>query len=198
MRASRLLSGRALASEEIGKLFGTCAADASPKGARDAALLAVLYGCGLRRGELAGLDVEDFDPEDCSIVVHGKRNKQRTVYLSGDGCRYVTGWLEHRDDAAGPLFCPVDQTGAIRISRLRGESVAYIVKRLQQAAGVEHFSPHDVRRTTITDLLDAGVDVITVQKLAGHADVTTTARYDRRDESAKRQAVQNLELPTAA
>ncbi|MCP3963603.1 MAG: site-specific integrase [bacterium] len=60
------------------------------------------------------------------------------------------------------------------------------VKRLQQAADVGPFSPHDVRRTTITDLLDAGVDVLTVQKIAGHADVATTARYDPRDESAKR------------
>ncbi len=179
------------------KLFETCAAD-TPKGARDAALLAVLYGCGLRRGELAGLDVEDFDPDDCSIAVHGKRNKQRTVYLSGGGCRYVAAWLEHRGNAPGPLFCPVDQTGEIRFSRLRGESVAYIVKRLQQAAGVEHFSAHDVRRTTITDLLDAGVDVLTVQKLAGHADVTTTARYDRRGEKAKRRAGQSLDLPSAA
>ncbi len=198
VRASRLLSGRALAGEEIAKLFATCTADASPKGARDAALLAVLYGCGLRRGELAGLDVEDFDADDCSIMVHGKRNKQRTVYLSGNGCRHVQAWLEHSGDAPGPLFCPVDQTGEIRISRLRGESVAYIVKRLQQAAGVEHFSPHDVRRTTITDLLDANVDVLTVQKVAGHADVTTTARYDRRDETAKRRAVQSLDLPTPA
>ena len=197
VRASRLLSGRALAGEEIAKLFGTCTAD-TPKGARDAALLAVLYGCGLRRGELAGLDVEDFDPEDCSIVVHGKRNKQRTVYLSGNGCRYVQGWLEHRGDAAGPLFCPVDQKGVIRISRLRGESVAYIVKRLQQTAGVEHFSAHDLRRSAVTHMLDAGVDVLTVQNLAGHAEITTTARYDRRGDRAKRRAVQSLDLPAAA
>ena len=51
--------------------------------------------------------MEDFDPDDCSIVVHGKRNKQRTVYLSGGGCRYVQAWLEHRGDAPGLLFCPV-------------------------------------------------------------------------------------------
>ena len=147
VRTSRLLSGRALAGEEIGKLFETCTTD-SPKGARDAALLAVLYGCGLRRGELAGLDVEDFDPEACSILVHGKRNKQRTVYLSGDGCRYVQAWLEHRGDALGPLFCPVDRKGAIRISRLRGESVAYIVKRIQMPAASQASGelPGDLRR----------------------------------------------------
>ena len=197
VRNSSLLSGRALAGEEIGKLFKTCATD-TPKGARDAGLLAVLYGCGLRRGELAGLDVENFDRDDCSIVVHGKRNKQRTVYLDGNGCQHVERWLRQRGDASGPLFCPVDQTGEIRISRLRGESVAYIVKRLQKAAGLDHFSPHDLRRSFVTTLLDAGEDVLTVQKLAGHADVTTTARYDRRDESAKRRAVQSLDLPTAA
>ncbi len=197
VRNSNLLSGRALASEEIGKLFATCTAE-TPKDARDAALLAVLYGCGLRRGELAGLDVDDFDSDDCSIVVHGKRNKLRTVYLAGNGCQHVERWFRHRGDAPGPLFCPVDQTGEIRISRLRGESVAYIVKRLQQTAGVEQFSPHDLRRSFVTALLDAGEDVLTVQKLAGHADVTTTARYDRRGEQAKRQAVQSLDLPEAA
>ena len=197
VRNSNLLSGRALASEEIGKLFGTCADD-TPKGARDGALLAVLYGCGLRRGELALLDVEDFEPDECSIVVHGKRNKQRHVYLTESGCRYVETWLSHRGDDPGPLFCPVSQKGQVRISRLRGESIAYILKRLQQQAGVDHFSAHDLRRSMVTGLLSAGVDVFTVQKLAGHTDITTTARYDRRDESAKRRAVRSLSLPEAA
>ena len=197
VRNSNLLSGRALAGEEIGKLFAACA-DATPKGARDAALLAVLYGCGLRRGELARLDVEDFDTDDCSIVVNGKGGKQRTVYLAETGCRYVETWLEQRGNVPGPLFCPVGQKGEVRITRLPGESVAYIIKRLQQTAEVDHFSAHDLRRSTVTHLLDAGVDVFTVQKLAGHADITTTARYDRRGEQAKRLAVQSLSLPVAA
>ncbi len=197
VRNSNLLSGRALASEEIAKLFAACTVD-TPKGARDAALLAVLYGCGLRRGELARLDVDDFDTDDCSIVVQGKGGKQRTVYLTEGGCRYVEVWLEHRGDAAGPLFCPVNQKGGVRITRLRGESVAYIIKRLRQQAKVDHFSAHDLRRSTVTHMLDAGVDVLTVQKLAGHADIQTTARYDRRGEQAKRRAVQSLSLPVAA
>ncbi len=196
VRASRLLSGRALASEEIAKLFAACTD--RPKGRRDAALLAVLYGCGLRRGELARLDLEDFNTEDCSIVVHGKRGKQRTVYLTARGCCYLQQWLRYHGHSHGPLYCPVDQSGEIRISRLHGESIAYIVKRLQQVAEVEHLSPHDLRRSFVTALLDAGEDVFTVQKLAGHANVKTTARYDRRAEKAKRRAVQSLELPTAS
>ncbi len=198
LRGSNLLSGRALANNEIAKLFETCTADPSPKGARDAALFAVFYGCGLRRGELARLDVEDFDSDDCSILVQGKRRKQRTVYLSTQACQHVEVWLRHRGDEDGPMFCPVSQTGEVRLTRLRGESIAYILRRRQQEAGTDTFSPHDLRRSFVTALLDAGEDVFTVQKLAGHADATTTARYDRRGEGAKRRAVQALVIPGLA
>lgn len=198
VRASNLLSGRALDVDEIGQLFKTCAADTTAKGARDAAILAVFYGCGLRRGELAGLDLDDFDPEDGSILVQGKRRKQRTVYLTDGGCEYVGAWLNHRGEADGPLFCPIRQNGEIPLSRMRGESIAYILRRRQEETGVDSFSPHDLRRSTVTHLLDAGVDVFTVQNLAGHADASTTARYDRRGERAKRRAATRLKIPQAA
>ena len=198
VRASTLLSGRALESDEIRRLFRVCTEDDSPKGARDAAILAVFYGCGLRRTELVRLEVDDFDPEDCSIVVNGKRRKQRIVYVNESGCRLLTAWLEHRGIQAGPLFCPVRQSGEVGISGLRGESVAYILRCRQEEAGIEPFSPHDLRRTFVTTLLDAGEDVLTVQRLAGHADVTTTARYDRRGEGGKRRAVQQLAIPCPA
>ena len=198
VRASNLLSGRALDVDEIGQLFKTCAADQTAKGARDAAILAVFYGCGLRRGELAGLDFDDFDPEDGSILVQGKRRKQRNVYLTDGGCRYVEAWLRYRDDDAGPLFCPIRQNGEIPMTRMRGESVAYILRRRQEESGTEAFSPHDLRRSTVTHMLDAGVDMFTVQRLAGHADASTTARYDRRGEAAKRRAVGCLNIPAQA
>ena len=198
LRPSNLLSGRALTVDEIARLFEACAADPTPKGARDAAIFAVFYGCGLRRSELAHLALDDFDADDGSIVVQGKGRKQRTVYLAEHGSSYVVTWHRHRGDSPGPLFCPIRQTGAIQISRMRGESIAYILRRRQQKAGIEAFSPHDLRRSTITHLLDAGVDVFTVQKLAGHADASTTARYDHRGEKAKRQAAQSLKIPRHA
>jgi len=197
VRASVLPSGRALAGHEIAQLFESCAGDLSPKGVRDAAMLSVFYGCGLRRGELARLEVDDFDLEDGSIVVHGKRGRQRTVYLTEVGCQHVRAWIRRRGNTSGPLFCPVNQKGEVTISRMRGESISYILRRRQEQAGTEPFSPHDMRRTFVTTLLEAGEDVFTVQKLAGHADVKTTVRYDRRDETAKRRAVRHLHIPEA-
>ncbi len=73
--------------------------------------------------------------EDGSILVQGKRRKQRTVYLTDGGREYVEAWLNHRGDAEGPLFCPIRQNGDIPLSRMRGESIAYILRRRQEEAG---------------------------------------------------------------
>ncbi len=198
VRASKLPAGRALEMPEIVKLFTACTSDASAKGARDAAMLTVLYGCGLRRGEVARLDVADVDLEDGAILVHGKGNKERQVYLTDAGCQYLAAWLNVRGDEPGPLFCPIRQTGEVRHTRLRGSCIAYILRCRQKQAGVDHFSAHDLRRSNVSHMLDAGVDVFTVQQLAGHANADTTRRYDRRGERAKRQAVRSLELPSLA
>jgi site-specific recombinase XerD len=193
MKGSTLLRGRALEGEELSALFRVCAEDPSPAGRRDAAMLAVLYGAGIRRAELAGLDLDDFTNDACSLRVrNGKRQKQRTVYLAKQGCLLVREWVRERGDEPGPLFCPVRQTGEVRATRMRGESITYILQRRQRAAGVEGFSPHDLRRSCLTSMLENGVDVFTVQKLAGHADPSTTARYDRRGEAAKLEAAQGL------
>lgn len=88
-------------------------------------------------------------------------------------------------------------TGEVRVSRLSGESLWYILRRRLKAAGVDGISPRSLRRSFVTRLLEAGVGVFTVQRLAGHADAVTTARYDRQREAARRETAQRLALPLA-
>ena len=82
-------------------------------------------------------------------------------------------------------------------SRLSAQAVLYLAQRRAGDARVNAFSPHDLRRSFISDLLDANVDLSTVQQLAGHPQVQTTVRYDRRSETTKQQATGRLHVPYA-
>jgi integrase len=191
-------AGRALEREELRALFASCAG--SDAGAaidvRDAALLAVLYGAGLRRAEVVQLDVSDLAMESGALVVHGKGNKVRLAYVPESGRPLLAAWVARRAAEGGPLFLPVQKDGAIVSRRLTEGAIYKILERRARVAGVPHFSPHDCRRTFIGDLLDAGADMSTVKELAGHASIETTARYDRRGERAKRSAADLLRVPS--
>lgn len=193
VRGTLAPKGRALAGEELAALLRVCMADASPAGRRDAALIALLYATGLRRAEAAALSLADLGPEGEVLVRTGKGRKARTVYLNAHAASLVTAWREQRGPNAGPLFLAVRRGGHLVLNRhLTPQSVLDILRRRGNQAGLAPFSPHDLRRTHISDLLDAGVDLVTVQNLAGHANVATTGRYDRRGERAKRKAAAAL------
>lgn len=193
VRGSRVAKGRALAAHEVTALFTAC--DGSLAGRRNAALLAVLLGCGLRRAELIALDLDDYDAGAGSLVVRGKGNKERIVYLPDAATPHLRAWLALRGDQSGPLFLPVNKADRLQERRLSGSAVWDILSRLAARAGVAEFAPHDLRRSFISALLSADVDLHTVSQMAGHAGVAVTARYDKRGEDTKRRAANLLRLP---
>lgn len=192
--------GRALSKEEISDLLKICLDDPNQAmGARDAALVAILRGGGLRREEVVKLDLKDLDHTTGALKIRcGKGGKSRTVYLPPGLLALVEDWLNIRGSAKGAILCHIRKGGRIVVRSLTPQSVWYLLEKRATQAGVNDFSPHDFRRTFISDLLDAKTDLATVQQLAGHADPATTSRYDRRGEETKRRAVQALDISIAS
>jgi len=210
VRGTRLPPGRSIPRGELRSLFEACAQEANDprmraRGVRDAAMLALLYVGGLRRTELAGLKLSDYEPETRTLRLRGKGNKERQVYAEGGADLLLARWLELRDEGApeDPLFLPVRKDGLVQHTDPHGEKKASLsdqavykmVKRRQREAKIKDVSPHDFRKTFVGDLLDAISDLSTVQKLAGHSDPATTARYDRRGERVMREAASHLHVP---
>lgn len=197
LRTETIPRGRSLQQAELQALVQACMAQKNNPNlaARDVALITVLYAAGIRRQEVVDLNIADVDAAEEKLRILGKGSKKRQVFLSRDAMEVLQGWIALRGRRLGPLFTRITKGGKITLNRLTPQAIYYILKRRQQEAGVEPFTPHDLRRTTITDLLSAQVDVLTVSAIAGHASADTTRRYDRRTEETKRAAAQKLPSP---
>lgn len=185
-----LPSGRTLSLTDMRLLFQACQEDQSSNnaGKRDLAIIVTLATTGLRRSELVSLDTKDYN-EGRIDIQSGKGRKGRTVYVDNAARTVLERWIAVIPE--GPMFITLDH----RMKRLTDGAIYAILKKRQKQAGIKDFSPHDLRRTFITELLDRDVDLLTVSRLAGHASTDTTGRYDRRGEEVKRKAARLFDLP---
>ncbi|MBM3289246.1 MAG: hypothetical protein FJY92_03765, partial [Candidatus Hydrogenedentes bacterium] len=144
-------------------------------GLRDAAVLELFYSCGLRVSELAGLPLRAVSLEEGAVRVKGKGAKVRIVPLGARAMARIRAWLEVRADGRAledALF-----VGA-RGRRMPRASVWAVVKRYARAANVaQNVTPHMLRHSFATHLLDRGADLRAVQEMLGHADISTTQIY---------------------
>ncbi len=197
IRGSRDLAGREIALGEIEALVRVCQAHESPAGIRDIVIIGLLYICGLRRAEVASLNVESYDADEQLIKVIGKGNKERVVFPDSGTRDAFADWLDVRGHFDGPLLLAILKNGQIRYDngRMSDQAVYDVTKRRAKQAGVKACSPHDFRRSFVTQLLRKDKDLLTVQRLAGHANPATTQRYDRRPMETDRLATEVLHLP---
>ncbi len=188
-------SGREVNHGEINALLRGC--DETPRGRRDGAFLALGYGSGLRRSELSGLDLEDVRlDENASVRVRtGKGAKERLSYLASGSEELILRWLKVRGEEPGPLLMPVRKGGAVQPRRISAHGLYRALESLAKRVGVKPLSPHDLRRSWVMHLLEAGADISVCARLAGHSSISTTERYDKRGEESKRKASRLLHLP---
>jgi integrase/recombinase XerD len=154
---------------------------ATVKGRRDSALLEFLYGSGARVSEAVGLDLGKIDLDDRVVIVTGKGSKQRLVPLGGKAVTAISRWLPdrlallHRSQRGDPLFLNM------RGRRLSRQGMFDVVRWNAEKAGIprEKVSPHVLRHSAATHMVEAGADLRSVQEILGHATISTTQIYTR-------------------
>ena len=193
--------GRVLTVAQVRRLFESAAADPNrAAGARDAGLLAVLFGLGLRRGEARAIQAADLDLGAGTLTVRGKAGRDRLAYTGQNGAEQaIRAWLAIRGGHDGPLFAPVNRGGRVARSGMSHQAISSrVAVRGRQAGLGDRLGCHVLRRSFVTAMLDAGNDVLAVAGCAGHRSVATTQRYDRRGEAAKLAATATLAVPYVA
>jgi integrase/recombinase XerD len=170
---------KALPLSDIEAILDAAGAAGTTLASRDRALLELLYGTGARISEAVGLDIDDLDLADGSVLLRGKGGKQRIVPIGS----YARASLEDYLTASRPaLVSATTRTPAVflnaRGGRLSRQSAWTVLTKAAQRAGIAtDVSPHTLRHSFATHLLDGGADVRVVQELLGHASVTTTQIY---------------------
>lgn len=127
--------------------------------------------------------------------MRGKGNKQRIAYLPAGAQAALEAWLSIRGRRAGGLFCGITKGGKLTSRDVSPQLIYRVVQKRHLKAGIAEFTPHDLRRSHISDLLDEGVDLVVIARQVGHSNVQTTARYDRRGGRAQRTAADRLVVP---
>jgi integrase/recombinase XerD len=171
---------KAMSVTEVERLLEAAGPDAGSTGLRDRALLEVLYASGARISEAVGLDVDDLDREAALVRLHGKGGKERIVPLGSYAASALDAYLVRQRPALAARAGGAALFLNTRGGRLSRQSAWAVLQGAARRAGLEtHVSPHTLRHSFATHLLEGGADVRVVQELLGHASVTTTQIYTR-------------------
>lgn len=192
----RLPESKPVTAAQVRRLFSTCANDPTPKGARDAALLAIFLSSGLRRAEAASLVVEDYDPSTGRLTIRASLpERRRAVGLDPNARRTVEDWLAVRGSAAGPLIVGVNKSGRIGSRALTAQAIYDIIRRRASEARLPYITSRLLRRSYVLGLIASGLSLDEVQERVGHASWVTTASYAQLAKEQKKRGYRPLSLP---
>ena len=163
-----------LKEEELETLLGDQAPAGEPVDLRDRAVVELLYGSGLRVGELCGLRPRDVDLVRGQVLVWGKGSKQRQLPMSESSVEAVRAWVEGGRRMMATTETPAD---ALFVNRRGHRLTPRDVRRILDRRASSPTHPHALRHTFATHLLDGGADLRAVQELLGHSDLATTQLY---------------------
>ncbi|MEQ1965601.1 tyrosine-type recombinase/integrase [Xenorhabdus nematophila] len=193
IRGSRVSRGRMLARSEVKKIFTFLDSQTTGAAIRDAALISLMFGCGLRRSEVADLDIDHIDVENNKINIHGKGNKERINYMPPETAKRMSLWVDTvRGDHRGPLFTRIRKNDDVTSNRITTNGIGFIIEQLVISLSLKLFTPHDLRRSYASMLLENGEDILTVKEALGHASVVTTQQYDKRSIKRLEDAAKNF------
>lgn len=169
-----------VASETILEELLSLPSKEDARGLRDRALLELLYGCGIRASETTGLDVSDVDMGTHEIRVRGKGNKERIIPFGEYACDALVEYLDRRHELGGKKSSSRALFLNAQGGRLTPRGLAFLFSRyLQKLSQRIHISPHGLRHSFATHLLDDGADLRVIQELLGHANLATTEKYTK-------------------
>jgi len=158
---------------------------------RQRALIELFYSTGCRLDELRKLNIGDIDWHNDSVIVHGKGNKERRVYLSEKAQYYLKKYLNTRIDDCEALI--VSERTPIR--RLTNVGIQYQIRKIKELSGIsKHLHPHIMRHTFAQLSLNAGMDIADLQALLGHEKADTTARYAQVSDKRKQTAFKRYHI----
>ena len=160
---------------------------------RDKAIISIMFCAGLRRQEVLDLGINDIDIMSGRVLVHGKGDKQRLVYMNESCSKAISDYLQERDALEekddGLLFV------TMRGKKIMPAQINVIVNRAREAAGIEkHFTPHSCRKTCATLMSESGENIRTIQEVLGHSNIQTTTIYTAVSDKSREHAGRNFKL----
>ena len=170
---------KSLDEEEVLRLLAAAQKLPPPDDLRMEAALELLYAGGLRISELLGLKIQDISPQKSALMITGKGGKERLVPITELALQRALDWLAFRDKD-GPIPHS-DQLLSGRDREMNRQSFSLLLKKIARIAGIDasRVSPHILRHSFATHMLNRGADLRTLQALLGHADIATTQIYTR-------------------